>query len=44
MLFYNLPFELKGIRVADFLIMAATVLSVFSGVEYYVKNKKFLFD
>ena len=44
MLFYNLPFELKGIRVADFLIMAATVLSVFSGVEYYVKNKKFLLD
>jgi len=44
MLFYNLPFELKGIRVADFLIMAGTVLSVFSGVEYYVKNKKFLLD
>lgn len=44
MLFYNLPFELMGIRLADFLIMTATVLSVVSGVEYYVKNKKFLFD
>ena len=44
MLFYNLPFELMGIRLADFLIMTATVLSVVSGVEYYIKNKKFLFD
>lgn len=44
MLFYNLPFELMGIRLADFLIMTATVLSVVSGVEYYVKNKKFLFE
>lgn len=44
MLFYNLPFELMGIRLADFLIMTATVLSIVSGVEYYVKNKKFLFD
>ena len=44
MLFYNLPFELMGIRLADFLIMTATVLSVVSGVEYYIKNKKFLFE
>ncbi len=44
MLFYNLPFELWGIRVADLLIMIATVLSVISGVEYYIKNKKFLFE
>lgn len=43
-LFYNLPFELMGLRIADFLIMTATVLSVVSGVEYYVKNKKFLLD
>jgi len=42
MLFYNLPFELIGLRIADFLIMTATVLSVVSGIEYYVKNKKFL--
>ncbi len=42
MLFYNLPFELWGIRVADFLIMIATVLSVASGIEYYIKNKQYL--
>ena len=39
MLFYNLPFEIWGIRVADVLIMIATVLSVYSGIEYYVKNR-----
>ena len=44
MLFYNLPFELMGIRVADFLIMAATVLSVASGIEYYINNKKYLLE
>lgn len=42
MLFYNLPFELWGLRIADFLIMTATVLSVVSGVEYYLKNKRYL--
>jgi CDP-diacylglycerol--glycerol-3-phosphate 3-phosphatidyltransferase len=42
MLFYNLPFELWGLRIADFLIMTATILSVVSGVEYYLKNKRFL--
>ncbi len=33
--FYNLPFELINIRVADFLIYFATVMSVVSGIEYY---------
>ena len=33
--FYNLPFELININVADFLIYFATVMSVVSGVEYY---------
>ena len=40
--FYNLPFELINLRVADFLILVATVLSVVSGVEYYLKSKKVL--
>lgn len=44
MLFYNLPFELWNLRIADLLILTATVLSVVSGIEYYVKNKKFLFE
>lgn len=44
MLFYNLPFEIWGLRLADFLIITATILSVVSGVEYYIKNKKYLMD
>ena len=42
--FGNLPFELVNLRVAEFLILAATVLSVVSGVQYYQNNKKFLFS
>ena len=42
--FYNLPFELISFRLADFLILIATVLSVVSGIEYFVKNKKFLVE
>lgn len=40
--FGNLPFELFNLRVADFLILIATVLSVVSGVQYYLSNKKYL--
>lgn len=40
--FYNLPFSLFNFNPAHMLIMIATILSVISGVEYYVKNKKFL--
>ena len=43
MFFYNLPFELINIRVDKFLIFFATIMSVVSGVEYYLKimkNKK----
>ena len=35
MFFYNLPFELLNIRVDEFLIYFATVMSVVSGIEYY---------
>lgn len=42
MLLYNLPFELINIKVADGLIIIATVLSVVSGVQYYYNNKKAL--
>ena len=35
MFFYNLPFELIGINVAEFLIYFATVMAVVSGIEYY---------
>lgn len=42
-LFYNLPFELWNLDVATFLLVVGTILSVVSGIEYYVKYKKHLF-
>lgn len=35
MFFYNLPFELINIKVADFLIYFAVIMSIISGIEYY---------
>ena len=40
-LFYNLPFELFNLHVADFLLVLATVLSVISGIQYYSANKEY---
>ena len=42
--FYDLPFSLINVYPAKAIIMIATVLSVISGMQYYVKNKKYLFD
>lgn len=42
--FYDLPFSLVNVYPAKAIIMIATVLSVISGIQYYVKNKKYLFD
>ena len=38
-MFYNLPFELIGLPVADMLLIAAVVLSVISGVQYFYNMK-----
>ena len=43
-LFYNLPFELYNLRIADFLLFIATVLSIISGIQYYMYNKHLLFE
>lgn len=43
-LFYNLPFELINVRVADILLIIATIMSIISGVQYYQMNKKFIFE
>ena len=43
-LFYNLPFELWNLQVANILLLIATVLSIYSGVQYYVLNKNLIFD
>ena len=41
-LFYNLPFELYNLRVADFLLFIATVLSIISAIQYYTLNRHLL--
>ncbi len=41
-LFYNLPFELWNLKVSDFLLIIAAVLSIASGVQYYQVNKHLL--
>jgi len=43
-LFYDLPFSLFGIYIGRVVVMIATILSVISAVQYYVKNKKYLFS
>ena len=40
--FYNLPFEIWNIRVSDFLIYFATIMSIISMVEYFNLNKKLI--
>lgn len=39
-LFYNMPFETMNLKVADFILIIATILSIVSAVQYYnlVKN------
>ena len=41
-LFYNLPFELVNLRVSDFLLALAALLSVISAVKYYIMAKPYL--
>ena len=43
-LFYNLPFELWNIHVSDFLLIVAAVLSIISGIQYFIMNKEYIFD
>ena len=41
-LFYNLPFELIPLRVSDFLLAIAAILSVVTGVKYYMMARPYL--
>ena len=43
MFFSNLPFELFGIGVGQGLVLLATCMSVYSGIEYFMVNKEFVF-
>ena len=42
-LFYNLPFELFNLKIAEALLLVATVPSIVSAVQYYNLNKKIIF-
>lgn len=41
-LFYNLPFELIGIRVSDCLLIISAILSVVSGFQYYLMARPYI--
>ncbi len=41
-LFSNLPFELISLRISDFLLAIAAVLSIISAVKYYIMAKPYL--
>ena len=43
-LFYNMPFELYNLRIADFLLFIATVMSLVSGIQYYIMNRHIIID
>lgn len=42
-LFYDMPFEIWNIHVADFLLIVAAALSIISGIQYYSMNKQYIF-
>lgn len=41
--FYNMPFELLQIDVANFLLYIAVILSIVSGIQYWNLNKNLIF-
>lgn len=42
--FYNLPFEFINIRVSDFLLYFACIMSIVSAFQYYRNNKEIMFN
>lgn len=42
--FGNLPFELIGLRVAEFFLYFATIMSIISMIQYYNINKKLIME
>lgn len=41
-LFYDLPFSLIPVRVSDYLLIVAAVLSIISGAKYYMMAKEYI--
>lgn len=42
--FYNMPFEFINIRVSDFLLYFACIMSVISAFQYFSMNKAIIFE
>ena len=42
--FANLPFELFGVSLGYYLVIIATILSIYSGIQYFIANKEFMFS
>ena len=44
--FYNMPFAFigHGLRVADFFVYVATIMSIISACQYWLANKDFIFS
>lgn len=42
--FYNMPFALLNLEIGNYLVFIATILSVYSGIQYFTVNKKFIAD
>lgn len=43
-LFGNLPFELINIQVSDIILIIASILSIYSGIQYYQINKEIILE
>lgn len=41
-LFNNLPFELWNLKISSLFLIIATVLSIYSGIEYFKQNKAYI--
>ena len=41
-LFNNLPIELWNLKISSLFLIIATVLSIYSGIEYYKQNKLYI--
>lgn len=41
-LLYNLPFELVGLRVSEYLLIISCILAVVSGIKYYNMAKEYI--
>lgn len=42
--FSNLPFELIGFRLDYILLIIATILSIYSGIQYFIANKQYFLE